>query len=96
MLTRERFALALKEKIKEGFTPAQIGSWVHSTYLALNEDLEEGLWSTCVQLGTMEVGPEFEFTTEELKLIAEKILLDEVDPVSQIREEKLRRFHKKG
>ncbi|MBS4166778.1 hypothetical protein NEOC65_001872 [Neochlamydia sp. AcF65] len=90
MLTKKDLVLGLKETIKEGFTPAQIGSWVYSNYLQLNEEVEEELWPICTQLAAMEVGPEFEFTIEELQLIAEKLLLEEENPIPKIIQEKLK------
>lgn len=75
MYTKVQFAKELKEKISKNQPIAEIGVWCHSIYLKYIEEIEDPDFDVLLlTLNTMELGPEYEFTYEELNNIAENLI----------------------
>ncbi len=79
MYTKEKFGQELKEMVKRREEISIIGAKAHSAYydhiweIDPNSDLRKFL----LQLGTMEMGPEFELSYEELDDIANRLIAGE-------------------
>lgn len=77
MYTQQQFGKELKEKIRERKSAAEIGSWAHATYYEYLSQIDLDFGEFLLQLGTMEMGPEFERSYEELNQIADKLISGE-------------------
>ncbi len=82
--TREKLGKELKEKIGKNFTPKQIGKWAFEVYFNNIRDFNSEMNKIIQTLFMMEEGPEFEYTKEELKLLAELLIEGQKDPIKQI------------
>jgi hypothetical protein len=74
MYTRLIFGKELKEKVKKREPLLEIGVWAHSTYLNYIDDVDLDFREILLTLNTMELGPEFAFTYEELNKIADDLI----------------------
>lgn len=74
MYTKIQFGVDLKEVLKKTQDPCEIGKWAFSTYWEHITDLEHDVRSIALTLSTMEDGPEFVFTSEELQRFAEDLI----------------------
>lgn len=71
---RLMFGQALKEKLLKRESLAEIGIWAHTIYLEHIEDIDLDFRNILLTLNTMELGPEFAFTYEELNKIADDLI----------------------
>jgi len=74
MYTRQHFGKELKEKICHKQPIAEIGHWTYSVYLEHIEDIDLAFRDILLTLNTMEDGPEFSFSYEELDKIADDLI----------------------
>lgn len=72
MYTKIQFGKELKMKILNKFSAYDIGHWAYSIYL--EEDVEPGLDDILLTINTIEDGPEFIFTYDELEQIADDLI----------------------
>jgi hypothetical protein len=63
-----------------------VAKWAESIYSNHCRELSSELDDVIMALSMMEHGPEFEYTEEELKLLAEKLIDNEENALKQIRE----------
>ena len=89
--TKRDFGKELSEKISSGNTASQIGRWVHSVFFQHCRELDYELKDITEQLLMMEEGPEFQYTMQELQLLADKLINNEKDPLKQINEMRQKR-----
>lgn len=74
MYTKINFGIELKELLQKTKDPHEIGRWAFSAYWEHVTDLEHGVRTIALTLNTMEDGPEFAFTYEELNKIADDLI----------------------
>lgn len=75
MYTRKQFGKELKEKVSMKQDIVEIGHWTYSIYLKhIDEINDQGFDDILLTLNTMEDGPEFAFTYEELNQIADDLI----------------------
>lgn len=74
MYTRSRFGVELKERIFKREDVVEICKWAYETFLDNCGVLDEDFLNTLLTLNTMELGPEFSFTYEELNKIADDLI----------------------
>jgi hypothetical protein len=72
--TKIKFGIELKKFLQRTKDPYEIGKWAFSTYWEHLTDLEHGVRAIALTLNTMEDGPEFVFTHEELNKIADDLI----------------------
>ncbi len=77
--TYQQFGKELKEQVKNRVAIDEIGAWAHDQYYdhIFEIDPNSGLRTFLLQLGTMEMGPEFELSYEELDAIADRLIAGE-------------------
>jgi hypothetical protein len=73
-LTKAAFGDALKAQLRLGYEPRRLARWAYSIYLDHANDLEPGLNDELMKIATMEEGPQFEMTKEEIERLAEDFL----------------------
>ena len=71
--TKKQIGEELKNKFNKK-SIAAIGNWAYSMSLKNIEDTDFQFNQLLLDLGTMELGPEFEYSYEELLVIADKII----------------------
>ena len=68
MYTKIQFGIDLKKRVSVRENILNIANWAHFLY---SEDVDPELDDLLLTLATMECGPEFEFSYEELHKIAD-------------------------
>ena len=74
MSAKVKFGKDLKDLIQNKADVVQIGIWCHSVYVALPSHEDAEFLKLLLHLGSMELGPEFAFTYEELEQIADNLI----------------------
>lgn len=75
MYTRAQFGKELKERVLKKQNVSEIGHWAYVVYLEHIEEInDDGFDNILLTLNTMEDGPEFAFTYEELNKIADDLI----------------------
>lgn len=72
--TKAAFGAALRAQLKLGYEPRRLARWAYLTYLDHANELEPGLYDELMKVATMEEGPQFEMTKEEIEQLAENLL----------------------
>lgn len=75
MYTRKQFGIDLKAQIKKRQPISKIGEWAHTIYLKHIEDIDLEFRDILLTLNTMELGPKFSFSYEELEQIADDLIV---------------------
>ncbi|MGB8367420.1 MAG: hypothetical protein WCD44_03615 [Candidatus Babeliales bacterium] len=75
MYTRKQFGRELKTQIEKKHPVSKIGEWAHTVYLQHIEDIDLDFRDILLTLNTMELGPEFAFSYEELEQIAGDLIV---------------------
>ena len=75
MYAKTMFGIELKDRIAKRLDFEKIGAWAYSIYLNhSNEINDSGFDNILLTLTTMELGPQFYFTYEELNAIANDLI----------------------
>lgn len=74
MYTKALFGNELKQKVLLKKNVPEIGHWTYSVYLDHIEDIDLDFREILLTLNTMEDGPEFAFSYEELEKIADDLI----------------------
>lgn len=74
MYTKIQFGIELKKMLEKTHDPYEIGKWAFSTYWEHVTNIEHDVRRIALTLNTMEDGPEFAFTHEELNQIADDLI----------------------
>ena len=73
--TRVDFGKSLKEKVYNQEDVESIGIWAHTMYIIEHiEDIDLDFVNILLTLNTMELGPQFAFSYEELNKIADDLI----------------------
>lgn len=73
-VTKKQIGEELRKRILQKQSIATIGSWAHSMYLKDIADTDPQFNQLLLDLGTMELGSEFEYSYEYLLVVADKII----------------------
>jgi hypothetical protein len=74
MYTKVQFGKDLKRRVLEKEYCEVIGYWAHSVYVDWLDLKDVNFMKFLLHLGTMELGPEFAFSYEELSQIADDLI----------------------
>ena len=74
MYTKVQFGKDLKQRVSERESVKFIGRWAHSMYLDWLDYKDLDFLNLLLTLNTMDLGPEFAFTYEELDQIADDLI----------------------
>ena len=77
MYTKKQFGNELKKMILNREPISTIGSWANDKYYENISNIDLELGELLLQLGTMEIGPEFARSYEELERIADRLIAGE-------------------
>ena len=72
--TAKQLAEDLTAKLDAGLSPLDIAKWAYEVYLARCRDLvDDGTRQALMKLFAMSEGPEFEYTHDELRQMADEL-----------------------
>ncbi len=77
MITKHKIGKDLKYILDKQWDIVQISRWSENIYTNHCRELSPEIDDIIMALSCMEHGPEFEYTEEELRLFAEKLINDE-------------------
>lgn len=83
-MNKQEFGVLLKSFLLKEKNIVKISRWVFQIYLCHIKDLDNSMLEIMENLFSMEDDPQFELTTKELECLAEKLILNEEDPIKQI------------
>lgn len=72
--TKKQIAKELKQKVIHRETASKIGKWAHDMHLEKITDTNILFNQLLLDLGAMSLGPEFEYSYEELNDIADRLI----------------------
>ncbi len=72
--TKAAFGDALRAQLVHSYEPRRLARWAYRSYLDHANDLEPGLYEEIMKVATMEEGPEFELSAEEIKCIVKNLV----------------------
>jgi hypothetical protein len=75
--TNQKIGQELKAQLEIGYNIKRISRWAYRIFHYNMEDLSNEQEDMLIGLFSMEDDPQFEFTEEELKLLAEKLINNE-------------------
>jgi TusA-related sulfurtransferase len=79
MSIRKDFGKELKQRVSQKQDVEKIGSWAYSTYFKYMREIDLEFRDLLLDLNTMEEGPEFAYTYEELDRIADDLIVGKLD-----------------
>lgn len=85
MYTKQQLGQELKEQLLGSYNPIQIAKWAEHVHYNYRLQLPQELYDIVEVLAVMSMGPEFEYSKDELLMLAEKLIKNEKDPLQQIR-----------
>lgn len=75
----------LNKELNNGYNIERISNWAYNLlYIEMRNRPSSEINTILSTLSIMGAGPEFEYTEHELKLLAEKLINNEEDPIRQI------------
>ena len=74
MYGKKEFGKELKLNLEKGLRSAELGHWVYGVYIRNISEIDKELQEIMLFLNTMEDGPEFELSYEELDKIADELI----------------------
>jgi len=88
--TKNEIGKELKIQLDKSYNIERISNWAYDLFISLRGKPSPDLDSILNRISLMAAGPEFEYTEEELKLLAEMLINDEEDPIKRIDEAKFK------
>lgn len=85
MYSRKELGRALKIQLEKPFDVVQLSRWAERIFSTYSRELSPDLDELTMILSSMEHGPEFEYTKEELSLIADNLMNEEENPFKGIK-----------
>ena len=77
-MTRKEFAEELKRLVDKKENMQQIALWIHKVYVSYyDNDKDSKFYDILYNLMMMDAGPEFEYSYEELRNIADRLIAGE-------------------
>jgi hypothetical protein len=82
--TKKEIGKELKNQLEKKYNIERISNWAYDLFISLRGELSPELDDILDRISLMAAGPEFEYTEQELKLLAELLINEEKDPIKQI------------
>jgi hypothetical protein len=73
--TRKDFGKDLMAELEQGYDVVRLSRWAMSLYLKHCHEMDPDLYETIMSIVAMEEGPEFEFSEQELRQMANELLM---------------------
>lgn len=86
--SKKEIGKALKEELNKGYNVERISNWADNLFVSKRDMQSPELDDILRHIFIMDAGPEFEYTEQELRLLAEMLINEEKDPIRKIDEMK--------
>ena len=86
--TNKQIGKELQEELKKGYNIVRISRWAFNIFYNHTRELNFTQRNILEELFRMEDDLQFEYTEQELKLLAEMLINEEKDPIKQINDMK--------
>ncbi len=86
MITKSQLGEELKKELAKGFDITRLSRWSYKIFFNNSRELSAELKETLEYLFRMEDDPQFEYSEDELNLLAKKLIDGEENPIKQINE----------
>lgn len=86
MYTKKKLGTELKKILDNPHDIVKIARWAENIYSNHCRDFSDELDGIVMTLSAMEHGPEFEYSEKELSILASKLMNNEADPLTQIKQ----------
>lgn len=84
----------LKKELDKGYNITRISNWAYNLlYIKIRNQPPSEISSILRDISVMEAGSEFEYTEQELRLLAELLINNEEDPIKQIDDMKSKKLN---
>jgi hypothetical protein len=82
--TCKQLGKELQEELKKGYNIVRISRWAFNIFYNHTRELNFTQRNVLEELFRMEDDPQFEYTEQELRLLAELLINEEEDPIKKI------------
>lgn len=82
--SKKKLGIALKEELNQGYNIERISNWADDLFISMRSERSSELEDILRYIFLMDAGPEFEYTEQELRLLAELLIKEEEDPIKKI------------
>lgn len=86
VLTNRDIGEMLKARMEQGYKVSQLGNWAFQIYQKYFKELSPEAKEVISELRSMESGPEFEYTKNELNYLVELLIKEVNDPIRLVNE----------
>jgi hypothetical protein len=83
-LEKNEIGKELKRELSKGYNIERISDWAYDLFISLRGESSYEVHTILDRISVMAAGPEFEYTEEELKLLANLLINEEPDPIEKI------------
>lgn len=83
----------LKKELDRGYNVIRISNWASDLYFSSRGNFSKEINDVLQFIFLMDAGPEFVHSEQELKLLAEKLINNEEDPIKQINDIKSKKLN---
>jgi hypothetical protein len=80
----------LNKLLEKKYDVEQISTWACDLLVKIKNDATGELDQILDRISLMDAGPEFEYTEQELRLLAELLIREEKNPIQQIDDRRLK------
>ena len=84
--SKRKIGEELKKELNKGYSIERISTWACDLFVAIRGEHSFELDDILRHISIMGAGPEFEYTEQELNLLAELLIKEEKDPIKQVNE----------
>jgi len=80
----------LRKELNKGYNIERISNWAYDLYTFSPDEVSAEIDDILRHIFIMDAGPEFEYTEQELRLLAELLINEVEDPIKQINDMKFK------
>lgn len=84
--SKKDIGIGLKQQLEKGFNIERISNWADNFYFSFRGERSEELDNILRSIYIMDAGPEFQYSEEELRLLADMLVNEESDPIKKMSE----------
>jgi hypothetical protein len=82
--SKNEIGKALMEELNKGYNVERISNWADELFISIRDKRSPEIDDILRHIFIMDAGPEFEYTEQELRLLAEMLINEEKDPIKKI------------
>ncbi|MFI0436162.1 MAG: hypothetical protein ACH350_10665 [Parachlamydiaceae bacterium] len=86
--SKKEIGKVLKEELNKGYNIERISNWADELFVSMRDKRCPELDDILRHIFIMDAGPEFEYSEQELRLLAELLMKEVKDPFKQINDMK--------